>query len=122
MATGGAAGGVACRDVEVESARLERPELTARQRARMADLSLLLDVIISTTSPAAKQVASQPLHRCNGTAPPAVLHEALSLHLGSSPPPRGPGGAVWGSFRVGKSACAADGGRCRRFACSVQWS
>lgn len=42
-------------DTEVQSARAERPDLTARQRARMADLSLLLDVICSTTSPTAKQ-------------------------------------------------------------------
>lgn len=42
----------------MESARQEasRTELTARQRARMADLSLLLDVIVSTTSSSAKRV------------------------------------------------------------------
>jgi len=49
----------------VESARQEapRPELTARQRARMADLSLLLDVIVNTTSSAAKRVRLEDLLR-----------------------------------------------------------
>lgn len=44
----------------MESARHEssQKELTARQRARMADLSLLLDVIVNTTSASAKRVST----------------------------------------------------------------
>ena len=47
----------------MESARVEaqRPELTARQRARMADLSLLLDVIVNTSAAAAKRVCGLPV-------------------------------------------------------------
>jgi hypothetical protein len=61
------------------AARAER-ELSARQRARMADLSLLLDVILKTHAPAAKA----EFRRCgllHQLQVPAASHDPCSKNM-----------------------------------------
>lgn len=53
-----------------------KAELTGRQRARMADLSLLLDVILKT------QAASAKLAICKN----GILHQLQVEHLLQTPP------------------------------------
>ena len=59
-----------------------KAELTGRQRARMADLSLLLDVILKTQAASAKQAICKNgiLHQLQASTSPAHCLACLHAH------------------------------------------
>lgn len=84
-------GGMCCRD-EAHAAEQQpvKTELTGRQRARMADLSLLLDVILKTQAASAKQAICKSgiLHQLQ-VKPCSialhVLHTPRTCSIGRAP-------------------------------------